>query len=127
MVIAGCCAAPEHVGHHRHRRDGVGVAERIVQHRPQVLFELAGARAVHGPVPGVVRPHGQLVDQQCAAGRLEQLHGQQADHAEFGGHPQRQLLRPAAATASGSAGAGAITSTQIPSRCTVSTTGHAAP
>ena len=87
-----CLRGAQHVGHHRQRRDGVGGAERVVQHRPQMLLELAGARAVHGPVPGVVWTHRQLVDQQLAVDGFEQLDGQQTDHAEFVGQPQRQLL-----------------------------------
>lgn len=83
----------EHVGHHRHRDDRVGVAERIVEHRAQMLLELTGPRPVHGPVPGVVRPHRKFVDQQRAVGRLEELDGEHPHRTQFGGQPQRQLLR----------------------------------
>ncbi len=69
MLIVGVCLRTKHIGHHGHRRDRRGVAERIVEHRAQMLFELAGARAVHGPVAGVVRAHRQLVDQQPARRR----------------------------------------------------------
>ena len=86
----------QHVGHHRYRRDGVGVAERIVQHRAQMLLELAGSGAVHGPVAGVVRTHRQLVDQQGTVGGLEQLDGEHTDDAEFGGQAQRQRCAAAA-------------------------------
>ena len=71
----------EHIGHHRHRCDRAGRAEWIVQHRPQVLFELTGDRAVHGPVSGVVRAHGQLIDHQCAVERLEKFDGEHTDDA----------------------------------------------
>ena len=64
--MAGGCAAPSTLAITVSGTIGVGVPERIVQHRPQVLLELAGARPVHGPVSGVVRPHRQLVDQQLA-------------------------------------------------------------
>ncbi len=106
---------------------GLGIAERVVQHRAQMLLELAGAGAVHGPVTGVVRSHRQLVDHQAAVDSLEQLDRQ---HARPRPAPtaSRSASCPAALPISPSRpGAGAITSTQMPSRCTVSTTGHAAP
>ena len=77
--------------------------------------------------PGVVRPHRQLVDQQTAVDGLEQLDGQHPDHAEFVGQPQRQRLARRRRVRRRGPGAGAMTSTQMPSRCTVCTTGHAAP
>ena len=83
--------AAEHVDHHRGRGGHGRGAERQVEHGPQVLLELGGARPVDGPVAGVVRAHRELVDQQPVPG-LEQLHRQQAGHAEFGGDQQRQLL-----------------------------------
>ena len=82
----------EHVGHHRHRCDRAGEAEWVVQHGPQVLFELTGDRAVHGPVSGVVRPHGQLVDHQCAIEGLEKFDGEHTNDAQLISDPQRQLL-----------------------------------
>ena len=75
------CVRAEHVGHHRHRCDRAGHAEWVVQHRPQVLFELTGDRAVHGPVSGVMRAHGQLVDHQCAVKGLEKFDGKHTDDA----------------------------------------------
>ena len=69
-----------------------GRAERQVEDGPQVLLELGGPRALNGPVPAVVRAHGQLVDQQAGRG-LEQLDRQQAGHIQFGRDPQRQGLR----------------------------------
>ncbi|CMH90974.1 Uncharacterised protein [Mycobacterium tuberculosis] len=83
----------EHIGHHRHGHHGVAVAERVVQDRAQMLLELAGARPVDGPVPGIMWPHRELVDQQRPVGRLEQLDGEHADHTEFVGQLQRQPLR----------------------------------
>ena len=54
--------ASEDIGH-----DGIAlpcprVTEWQVEHRPQVLLELAGHRPVHRPVAAVVGPHGELVD-----------------------------------------------------------------
>ena len=43
-------------------------------------------------MPGVVRTHRQLVDQQLAVDGLEQLDGQHTDDAEFVRQPQGQLL-----------------------------------
>ena len=54
----------QHIAHHDERRDLIGAAERVVQDCPQVLLELAGHRPVHRPVPGVVRAHRELVDDQ---------------------------------------------------------------
>src|SRR3569833_3099935 len=83
--------AAEDVGHHRVRRGRPRVAQRKVEHRAQVLFELRGARALDRPVPGVVRAHGQLVDQH-AVGGLEQLDREQAGDAEPVGHVQGEPL-----------------------------------
>ena len=82
----------EHIGHHRHRCDRAGVTQRVIQHRAQVLFELTGDRPVHGPVTGVVRTHGQLIDHQRAIGGFEQFDREHSDHTEFVGDPQSQLL-----------------------------------
>ncbi len=60
----------------------------------QVLLELAGARALDRPVAGVVRPHGQLVDQD-AVGGLEQLDGHHADDADPVGDADGELVHPA--------------------------------
>ncbi len=123
--------AAEHVAHHGERRDRVGAAQRVVEHRPQVLLELAGHRAVHGPVPGVVRAHRELVDHQPVGGvrtrrHLEQLDGQHPDHVQLARRSAGPAGSAAAAVSSSSPGAGAITSTQMPSCCTVCTTGQAA-
>ena len=56
-----------------------------------MLLELAGAGALDRPVARVVRPHGELVDQD-AVGGLEQLDGEHADHAEPVGDPDGELL-----------------------------------
>ena len=84
--------ATEHVGHHHRRRGRAGVAQRVVQYRPQVLLELRGTGTFDGPVAGVVRAHRQLVDEQAGPG-LEQLDGEQADHAQLVGEPDGQPLR----------------------------------
>ena len=57
-----------------------------------MLLELAGARSVHSPVPGIVRAHRKLVDQQLPVDGFEQLDGQQTDDAQFGRQAQRQPL-----------------------------------
>jgi hypothetical protein len=82
----------QHIGHHRHRHRGIGIAEWVVEHRAQMLLELAGPGAIHGPVPGVVRAHREFVDQQLTADRFEQLDRQDTDDAEFGCQSQRELL-----------------------------------
>ena len=56
-----------------------------------MLLELTGARAVHRPVPGVVRPHREFVDDQSTVDRLEQFDGEHSDDAESRGHAQRQF------------------------------------
>ena len=91
LVVDVRVGAAEQVGHHRVRRGHGGGAERQVEHGPQVLLELRGGGAVDGPVAGVVRAHGQLVDQQPVRG-LEQLHGQQPGHLELVRDPQRHGL-----------------------------------
>ena len=52
--------------------------QRHAENRAQVVLELAGRLAAQGPVPAVVHPGGQLVDQQ-ALPHHEALHGQYAD------------------------------------------------
>src|SRR6202020_2918211 len=63
LVVDVRVGAAEQVGHHRVGHGHGGGAQRQVEHGPQVLLELGGGGAVHGPVPRVVRAHGQLVDQ----------------------------------------------------------------
>ena len=116
----------EHVRHDHHGRGHRGRAERVVQHRAQVLLELRGARALDRPVGRVVRTHRQLVDQQRAVAVSN------SSTASTPVTPSSDAMRSAsrwASSASSSArpGAGAMTSTQMPSCCTVSTTGQAAP
>src|SRR5215469_3251262 len=79
----------EHVRQRDTRRRERGGAERQVQHRSQMLLELRGPGSVDGPVPAVVRPHGQFVHQQAAAG-LEKLHGQQPDDVQVPREKQTQ-------------------------------------
>ena len=85
-----------------------------------MLLELRGRRAVDRPVAGVVRTHRELVDQQPAVRGLEQLDGQQPDDVELLGDPQRHAPAPRRPAAGSRSGAGAITSAQMPSFCTVS-------
>ena len=89
---------------------GLRRSERQVEYRTEVVFELAGTRAVDAPVRGVVRTHGQLVDQQTAVAGLEQLDGQDPDDVQLGGDGR---ARRCASTANlpGRLGAGATTST----------------
>ena len=74
------------------RRARARVAEREVEDGAHVVGELRGDRAVLGPVAGVVRAHGQLVDQDAAVAGLEQLDREVADDAELLGDRQGQLL-----------------------------------
>ncbi len=85
-VGEGVEARAEHVRHDGPGRAGGGVAERQVEHRAQVLLELARHRAVDGPVAGVVGAHRQLVDPHRGGAvrlpRLEQLDGEDPRDAE---------------------------------------------
>ena len=72
---------------------GLRRSERQVEYRAEVVFELAGTRAVDAPVRGVVRTHGQLVDQQTAVAGLEQLDGQDPDDVQLGGDGRDEALR----------------------------------
>ena len=131
VVAVGDGRPAEHVAHHGERRDRVGATERVVQHRPQVLLELAGHRPVHRPVAGVVRAHGQLVDDQPVRRRRRRRRPGTARPPAPRRHPGRAATRranrlAAAAMSSSRPGAGAITSTQMPSCCTVCTMGQAA-
>ena len=91
-----------------------------------MVLELAGDRAVLGPVPGVVRPHRQLVDQHPAVAGLEQLDRQHAGDARARRRRAWRSAAPATARSGSRSGAGAITSWQMPSRCVEATTGQAA-
>lgn len=96
----------QHIGHHRDRGQGCGRAQRQVQHGAQVLLELRGHATILGPVAGIVRAHGQLVDGDIllnnrtrrtgggsndGAGVLlrgegKELHCKHASHAELGSY-----------------------------------------
>ena len=82
----------EQIHHHRDRGDRGGRTQGEVGDSPQVLFELAGHRAVHGPVPGVVGAHGELVDADRAVRRLEQLDREHAHHVEVLGDREGESL-----------------------------------
>src|SRR5699024_5904859 len=79
---------------------------------------------------GVVRPHRQLVDQDAGAAvgadDLEELDRHHPGHVEVFGQPQRGGLNRGPQLVVESV-AGATATAQIPSRWTVSTTGHTAP
>ena len=111
--------AAEDVGHGDVRRGHPCVTERQVEHRAQVLLELAGARPLDRPVAAVVRAHGELVDEH--AGSVEHLDSEHPGDAEALGDAQGGLLGGQRVVLRD--GAGANTSRQMPSTCTVSTTG----
>ena len=125
-VIAGGARAPSTFAMTTAGAVGVGRAQRVVQHRPQVLLELRRARALDRPVPRVVRAHGQLVDHDLARGQSRTA----PPRAARSRRARRRCAAPAPArprrASAVSPGAGASTSTHWPSACTVSTTGHAA-
>ena len=86
---------PEDIGHDGIALAGPRITEREVEHRPQVLLELAGHRPVHRPVAAVVRPHGELVDdigrRPSRIDHLEELDREDAGDVERSGDPQRGL------------------------------------
>ena len=85
--------AAEHVGHHRDRRGQRGEPSGRSRTARRCCSNCEVPAPSMPPVPGVVRPHGQLVDQQ-AARRLEQLDGQHPGDAELFGQAQRELAAP---------------------------------
>ncbi len=86
------CRATEDIHHDGHRRGGGRGSERQVEDRAEVLLELTGAGALDGPVAGIVRAHGQLVDLDAAVRGLEHLDGHDSGHAEQPGNAQRDVL-----------------------------------
>ncbi len=62
--------------------DQAGLAQRQAEHGAQMVFELAGGRALDGPVPGIVHPRRHFVAQQAAI-VLEQFQREHADIAQF--------------------------------------------
>jgi hypothetical protein len=86
-------AVPDDVdGGHGGRRER-RVAQRPVEHRPQVLLELRRHRALDRPVPGVVRAQRELVDEQPAVAGEEELDGEQALDERVLGELQGQPAR----------------------------------
>src|SRR5918993_3881745 len=67
--------------------------QREVHDGAEVVLELGRHGAVLGPVAGVVGAHRQLVDQDAAVGRLEELDGEDARDVERTGDAQGDLLR----------------------------------
>ena len=51
---------------HRRHAARAGVAQRQAEHRAHVVLELAGVRALDGPVTGVVHARRHLVAEQLA-------------------------------------------------------------
>lgn len=96
----------QHIGHGGNRSQWLSRAQRQVQDRTQVLLELRGYTAVLGPVAGVVRAHGQLIDRDVLVrthtrrargggddrssilrrGKSKELDGQHTGHSELGGN-----------------------------------------
>ena len=64
---------PQQVGHHDDGRDEVSRAERPVEDGAEVVLELRGDAPVDGEVSRVVRPGGDLVDDQVAVLGPEQF------------------------------------------------------
>ena len=110
----------ENIHHHGPVLAGTRIAQRPVQHRPQVVLELRGVGTFDAPVSGVVRAHGEFVDDQPSVG-VEELDRQHPDDAEFLRDPQRE--RFSLGTRHTGWFGRATTSTQIPSTCTVRTGG----
>ncbi|GFJ91437.1 hypothetical protein Prum_050790 [Phytohabitans rumicis] len=73
--------ATEDVRHHDGRSGQRRLAHGVVQDRPQVLLELRRPGALDGPVPGVVRTHGELVHQHATV-HFEEFDGEQPDDAQ---------------------------------------------
>ena len=69
---------------------GDGRAQWQIEHGAQVVLELRRHRPLNGPVPRVVRSGRDLVDQQPAIGRPEQLHGQHDHGIDDLRHPSPQ-------------------------------------
>ena len=78
---------------HRRRLQQLGRSERQAADRAQLLLELAGPAGVERQVPGVVRPRRQLVDEQPAVARDEELDAQHADVVERLHHRLRDVDR----------------------------------
>ena len=79
------------VDHHRPGGDGAGVSQGEVKHGAQVVLELTRHRPVNGPVPGIMRPHGELVDEDSRR-RIEELDRQHAGDVERTGNLQGDPL-----------------------------------
>ena len=85
---------------HRRRAQQLGRAERQAADGAQLLLELAGDAGVEGEVAGVVRARRQLVDEQLAVAREEELDAQHADDVERLRARRARSRRPRAPTAS---------------------------
>ena len=84
-------APTEDVDHDGPRLACLGRTQRQVQHRADVVLELAGMGAVDRPVTGVVRAHRELVDEDPAVAGLEKLDREDAGDIEFLGNSCRDL------------------------------------
>ncbi len=120
----------EHVDHHGPGLASLRVAERQVEHGPQVLLELAGHRPVDASsarcCAGASPVRSTSTAGLPAASRVSNI-----STASTPTTPSSPAIRSAisvadAASCGSRPGAGAITSRQTPSTCTVSTTGQAA-
>ena len=110
--------------HHRGDATCRGVAERETEHGTEVVLELAGDRALDGPVPGVVHTGRELVRQQRSA-HVEQLDRQDADVVELGEQLRDDLLGGLRGVGS-EPGRGRAVRWRMPFRCSFSTTGQQA-
>ena len=81
------------------------VTQRQAADGAELLLELAGRRGVERQVAGVVRPRGELVDQQLPVARQEHLDAQHADarraRRAWRGNRQGFAARRAAGTSAG--------------------------
>ena len=91
-VPAGLAVGPEVAQQVDHGRghDQVGRAQRQTAEGAHLLLELAGDAGLDRQMPRVVRPRGDLVDQQTALGRQEELDAEHADGPQRLGHGQGQ-------------------------------------
>src|SRR3954466_2301639 len=77
-----------------HHRIGCALdrAQRQAADGADELFELAAGAGINRPVAGIMRPGGQLVDQQAAIPGDEHLHRQDADQTQGIGDSQGDAL-----------------------------------
>ena len=99
------------------------VAEGQAAQGAHLLLELVGAARVERPVPAVVRPRGDLVDEEPAAVGDEQLDAQHADVVQLGGEAPGEAPR-FLGRARRRCPRGTTVVSRMPSRCRFSPTGN---